>query len=294
MKHISLFLLLLVAVVPSAMSQNADDVMRRHELSVNLGEVGMGCVMYDGGRYKWNNEPGINAAAGMGYTYWFSKHFGLTTGAEVAYMLHDERLTDVSSEVDGTVYLSSDGVNWVPTHAELMVTTPEVFEHQTIFMLQIPLKLSLKADHLFGNIGCSFAFPVTTFGKYSYSSSTFSVTNFTAMGISNFEGQVRPTHFDGVRRSYHPADVKYPFFFALSADIGWNFYFDRRNALSLGFYFNYSLNSCNVDDYNFDIIDVDKARASLSAPLQTFLVEKYRYFNAGFRLTYHFGFGKSL
>ncbi len=267
--------------------------VHRNQLSLNFVEPGIGSVAYKGS-YDWENPLGTTVGIGLTYTHWFTRHIGINTGLNFSYMYHTEMLKNIPSSCDGSVeLLGPDGYEVKKAHFEIM--TPEVNEHQAIFMLEVPLQIAFQGNnHLFGNIGVSFATPITTFGSYSYDGSEYLITAVTGLDVDFSDCPINAVVVDGNEGTYFPADIKRPFFYTLSCDLGWKFNFDRANSLALSLYCNYSLNTCKLDDTSFDLVDIAADKTTAKPPLATGLVNEYRYFNAGVRVAYHIGIGKKM
>lgn len=274
-----------VAVCPNS--------MRHHELTVQHLRFGIGSMAFEGANDWTRTSNNWSAGVGAYYTYWFNRHIGLSSGVSVAYLSHSARLDDIPSSSRGTISISN-GSTSSPYAATMSVITAEVRETQSFTMMEIPLQLSLKANHLYANLGMSLATTLTSYGAYVYSSSTYTVSEIENLGVS-FDGVPLSSHSaSGGSGDYNPSTVRYPLFAMLAAEIGWRFYFDQRNMLSLSLYGSYAVNRCRPEVAAAEVVDVENGVARRLSPMQAGLVDGYRYYTAGFCIAYHFGFGSPI
>ncbi|MBQ0015924.1 MAG: hypothetical protein KBT04_02945 [Bacteroidales bacterium] len=289
MKKSVVFVAAMLVLTISVYAKRDGSYLRKHEIAPYFSQAGIGSVPFHG-RYDWSNPAGVNFGFGVGYTYWFNEHIGLTSGLNFDYMSHHEQLDNVSSSAYGTDYIYNSGTSMlVDMYYE--VVTDKVKEQQAVTMLEIPVQLSLKAKHLYGNFGVAFATPIYTYGTYTYGESEFRATRIVKTGGSTFDIPVDVNMVDRSTGKYEYGDVKTPFYCVLMIDGGWRFEFDKCNALSLGLYLKYALNECRVDDSNFQVVDVEGGVSTSNPPIKAGLVDSYRFYTAGFRITYHIGIG---
>ncbi|MBR1517129.1 MAG: hypothetical protein IJ620_03175 [Bacteroidales bacterium] len=287
-----MMLLLLVVLGPSATAVRPN-LMRHHELSMQFLRGGVGSMAFEG-RDSWSRTTG-NWAMGIGldYTYWFSRHVGVTTGFSVDYLSHSEQLDNFSSSSRGIVNVTNGGAV-VPYGATMSVVTSTVHETQSFTMLEIPVQLSLKARHLYGRLGGSLCTSLTTYGAYEYASSEYTVADIEGLGVSLSGVPLSSSNANGGSGDYYPAQVRHPFFVMIAAEIGWRFFFDQLNMVSLSIHGSYALNRCQPDVVMAEVVDVSRGSARSVAPMQAGLVSGYRYYNIGAVVTYHFGFGNPI
>ena len=269
------------------------NLMRHHEITVQHLRLGIGAMAFEGGSGWLLSSNSWSAGVGAYYTYWFTRHIGISAGGSVSYLSHSERLDDISSSSRGTVSISN-GTTSVPYSATMSVATSEVRENQSFTMLEIPLQLSLKANHLYANVGMSFATSLSAYGAYVYSSSTYKVTEIEDLGVSLDGVPLRSSVAEGGSGDYYPSSVRRPFFAMVSAEVGWRFNFDQCNMVSLSLYGSYALNRCSPDVAASEIVDVENGVARRLSPMQAGLVDGYRYYTAGFCIAYHLGVGSPL
>ncbi|MBQ4376902.1 MAG: hypothetical protein II793_04330 [Bacteroidales bacterium] len=269
------------------------NLMRHHEITVQHLRLGIGAMAFEGGSGWLLSSNSWSAGVGAYYTYWFTRHIGISAGGSVSYLSHSERLDDISSSSRGTVSISN-GTTSVPYSATMSVATSEVRENQSFTMLEIPLQLSLKANHLYANVGMSFATSLSAYGAYVYSSSTYKVTEIEDLGVSLDGVPLSSSVAEGGSGDYSPSSVKRPIFAMVSAEVGWRFNFDQCNMVSLSLYGSYALNRCSPDVAASEIVDVENGVARRLSPMQAGLVDGYRYYTAGFCIAYHLGVGSPL
>lgn len=270
-----------------------DNSMLRHEISAHFAKPGAGAMPFDA-QYAWGKTASDWAYGfGLSYTYWFNEHFGLTSGLHFTYVRFDETFEDITSSTRGTIVVTGSDGNPLRVNATMRVSTPYIEESQAIFMFELPVMASIQAKHIFGNFGFAFATPITTYGSYVYDASAYRVRSIEELGIT-FRRPVEADIIEANNGTYVPSEVKQPFFFELAADLGWKFYFDSRNIVSLALYGRYALNKCSVNNDHFEVIDVSNSVSSARAPIEAGLVKSFHYYNFGLSVTYHWGFGKPI
>lgn len=291
--RVKIFFLLANLFIVGSAGAVRPNLMRHHEITVQHLRLGIGAMAFEGGSGWLLSSNSWSAGVGAYYTYWFSRHIGISAGGSVSYLSHSERLDDISSSSRGTVSISN-GTTSVPYSATMSVATSEVRENQSFTMLEIPLQLSLKANHLYANVGMSFATTLSAYGAYVYSSSTYKVTEIEDLGVSLDGVPLRSSVAEGGSGDYSPSSVKRPIFAMVSAEVGWRFNFDQCNMVSLSLYGSYALNRCSPDVAASEIVDVENGVARRLSPMQAGLVDGYRYYTAGFCIAYHLGVGSPL
>lgn len=296
-KNFSCILMVVVLMVAASSTLRAqellydDDDLLQHEVAVHFAKPGVSALPFDG-IAAWGS-PHSNGSFGMAvaYTYWFTRHIGITSGLHFTYFSFAEELDDIYSTARGSIDVISSDRRPMSVATTMSVNTPKAIEEQSILMFDIPVFLTLQHKHLFTNIGFGFATPLSMYGSYAYDASSYYITAVDGLGI-RFRKPVLAEVEEGNEGNYDPSDVKHPFFFELAADLGWKFPFDNRNVLSFSLFARYSLNKCKVDDSGFDIIDISNSVSSTRSPMQAGLVDSYRYYAVGISITYHWGFGK--
>ncbi|MBQ9546656.1 MAG: hypothetical protein IJU90_05165 [Bacteroidales bacterium] len=293
----SVIAMLLVLTAGQAVAQNdgVGDLMRRHEISVAFARPGVGNMPF-GGTFGWDKHNSSDFAMGFsaGYTHWFSNHIGLATTASLTYVSNSEKLANITSTAHGTITISNGSGLDRKVNTTMTVNTPMVNETQSLLMLDIPIQLALQHKHLYCNLGLALGFSLNTYGAYVYAPSSYEITAIDDLGIDINTLPLDAVVVEGNKGDYAPASVRYPFFVELAADLGWKFYFDKRNAVSLAFSLRYALNKCNVDHSNYEIINISSDHTTALAPMQAGLVDYFRYYVAGLKVTYHWGCGPAV
>lgn len=268
------------------------DEMRHHEVTARFLHIGIGSMAFeDNDGYLYSSHGNWSVGIGVNYSYWFSRHIGVTTGLSTSYLFYSEKLSNLATTSRGIVMIS-DGEGKTAYTATMAVLTPEERETKNYTMIEVPLLLSFRANHLYANVGASIATSLSTYSVYDYSPSTYHVSEIEGLGVSFSGVPVRTKEADGGGSSYLPASVKRPLFYMVSAEVGWLFHFDQRNMLSLSIYGSYALNKCQPDVATSEVVDVSQGVAHKISPMQAGLVNGYRYCSVGLCVAYHFGFGR--
>ena len=293
----SVIAMLLVLTAGQVVAQNdgVGDVMRRNEISVTFARPGVGNMPF-GGTFGWkhHDKSDISMGYSIGYTRWFTNHIGLATTASLTYVSNVEQLSNITSTAHGTITICSGrGVDRI-VNTTMTVYTPSVKETQSLVMLDIPVQLALQHKHLYCNVGLALGFSLNTYGAYEYAPSSYGITAIDDLGIDINTLPLDAVVVEGNKGDYAPASVRYPFFVELAADLGWKYFFDNRNAVSLAFSLRYALNKCNVDHGNYEIINISSDHTTALAPMQAGLVDYFSYYVAGLKVTYHWGCGPAV
>lgn len=296
---LSFFLMLSALVAGQLWAQNnasIGDVMRRNEISVAFARPGIGNMPFSG-PVVWDKYVKSDIALGFsaGYTYWFSEHIGLASSLTLTYISNSEKTSNITSTAHGTITINQgEGTPTAATrevHTTMTINTPMVSERQSLLMLDVPVQLSLQKKHLFCNLGLAFGVSLNTYGQYTYMPSVYSITAIEDLGIDISDLPLSAVVVEGNEGSYTPASVKHPVFIEFAADLGWKFNFDNRNAVSLALSLRYALNKCNIDNNGYEIIDINRDVTTARAPMQAGLVDSFRYYVAGIKISYHLGYG---
>lgn len=267
--------------------------MLRHEISAHFARPGWGSMPFDVTYGIGTTSSDWAYGFGLSYTYWHTEHYGLTSGLYLTYVSFHETFENVTSHTHGTICLTSSNGTSTQVHANMTILTPTIEESQALLMFELPVMFTAQARHLFGSLGFAFATTLSTYGTYYYDASDYRVASIDEMGVI-FRRPVRADILETSEGNYRPSDIKHPFFFEIAADLGWKFYFDNRNMVSLALYGRYSLNKCTVSNDYYKVIDVSNSTSTPRSPLEAGLVSSFRYYNAGLSVTYHFGVGKPI
>lgn len=268
--------------------------MRRGEWSYSLFAPGYVATPFEGS-VEWQREWGISCGFGVGYTHWFSRHVGFSSGLRFSYVHHNETVSNVNSVAYGTMPIDQriNGV-LVTTYAssKVDVSMNSIHEDRIFALIEVPLYLTLQARHFYCNLGVSFDYVANTNESYTYDGNIYALTDVNGLGVSLTDPI--PITLDG-EMSYNETPVKAwnKLFCMVGAELGWKIYFDYRNMMSIGLYGRYALNKASVDDLNAQPLSIAKGSIVSTSPLSTGLVDSYGYYEAGLRIAYHFGTGKS-
>lgn len=290
--------LLLIVLLAShqQQAQQYEQPFYRHTLGMRMFSLGYAALPYSSATYDWTTASGnMSYMLGFDYTYWFNRHIGISSGIEFNYILSNVKMGAFSAISRGTVMVS-DGTADQLVNATFSADVPGVEENQIYLMLEIPIMLSLQTKSLFCNVGAVVATSLTSYSFYNYQPATYNIIYIDDFANS-FTFPIAADIDDAVQEGeneYTPADIKHPFFFMLGGEIGWKFYFNNRNMLSLSLYGRVALHSNKVDACPLHTYTVSDAQAQTFPPLSAGLVDSFRYYVFGVGVTYHLGFGRPL
>lgn len=188
------------------------------------------------------NALGFSGNAGLGYGFFFSPHWGITTGVELAcynslFNLDNYRAQSVITDVETGEYF------------EFRSTINNYKEKQNTLMAQIPLMLQFQTGEkhqFYAAAGAKVAFPLSA----KYRSTTESITNSGYYAYENYEYTTQEFLGFGTFRD-RKNDGKLPDFntaFLASFELGAKWKLNERMNLYSGIYADYGLNNIYKDD----------------------------------------------
>lgn len=222
----------LIITVIAALSAMAMNAQSRHEFSVSAGG-GLSSMQYElaEGDYKL----GFGGNIGLGYTFFFSEHFGLGTGAEFSLFnstgaynnnfLNSLPSTDGVEAYEQRYYLNG----FEEKQQSLLVNIPLMFQYQTggkhrFYLsagakLGIPVRVSYK----------STASEISSTGYYAAQNVEYSTQEF--LGFGQLQGN----------KSEGDSDLKLAVMASLEAGMKWRV--GEKSYLYTGIYADYGLNN---------------------------------------------------
>ncbi|MBR1792133.1 MAG: hypothetical protein IJ764_00630 [Bacteroidales bacterium] len=291
---VALFVLMLSFLPQQA--QQYQQSPERHTLSMRMFTLGYASLPYKSSTYHWDRVSGnMSYLIGFDYTFWFNHHVGVSTGLELNYILNNVGLGALSSESRGPIVVSN-----TEGDREVMATfraeSQGLEENQIFLMFELPVMLSLQSQNLFCNLGVSFATSLTSYSIFTYQPSSYSILDVDELDNSFSADPILAEIEESVEGEYTPADIKHPLFFMLGGEVGWKFYFNHRNMLSVSLYGRFALNACKVDKVEERVrtFSIAYGQSQSLPPLSSGMVDSFRYYVLGLGVTYHLGFGRPM
>ncbi len=234
MKHILISTLFVVFLATA----QAQEINPRHEFSINAG-AGVSSL-----QYKPNNATqiiGYGGKAGLGYTLFFCKNWGLSTGADIN--LYKSEAT-FKKNITGSNSVTTEANPLLPgTSFDFSYTINDYTEKQQALYINIPLMLQYQVgdeNKFYAALGGKIGLPVSatykaenadiTTSGYFPSTST-SIYDLPEYGLGEYSNLSQKGDLD--------LDLAY---FA-SAEIGAKWAIGKKNSLYTGFYVDYGLNN---------------------------------------------------
>jgi len=203
-----------------------------HEFSL-YGGGGLSTLNYNVTAGKQNN--GFGGKVGLGYQFFFSKKFGLGTGAELAlynskYTLDNLSQQYMTTDMEGTDFEFRSAItNYKETQQAMLLQIPLMLQFQTGSKHQFYAALGGKAGiPLYGKSESSSATIVNS-GYYPEENYEYTTQEF--MGFGAFTG----------RNADNNLNFKMAFFASAEAGVKWKL--KNKLALYTGAYLDYGLNN---------------------------------------------------
>lgn len=254
---------------------------------INGGPSG---ILYDSN--LGNGKLKFGGGIGVGYTYFFSDHWGITTGADVMY---NQNSFDLNN---GTTF-SSYEVDDQTSAFEYQVTPTNYKEDQHFISVAIPLMMQYRTfiasqTQLYFGFGGKILFP----GKQTVKASA------SELQLSGYYPDVNlivddlPSHgFGKVTNWQDKTTVSLDPTFLLSAETGLTFKLKEKTQLYTGIYVDYGLTDIAKETPNTNIVaysptGIDNIQANGTAGNKK-IVQESRYFSAGIQLKLGFMLSKN-
>ncbi len=232
---------LLTAILLTATLAAQDLDQPRHEFSIYAGG-GLSTLQYDLNAGKHTN--GFGGQGGLGYTFFFSPNWGLTTGAEIALYQAKAKLSGFSDSYE----VKHPAEDYIYTY-----TLNSYTERQQAWYVNIPLMLQYQTGgkhKFFVALGGKVGFPVSVSAK----TDDFTVATTGYFLTDDILYDDLPQHGFG---SYNCKGSKtkpdrFKLNLMLSAELGIKSKIGSRNALYTGVYVDYGLaNILSSNDKTF-------------------------------------------
>lgn len=238
-----------------------------------------------------NGKPKIGAGFGLGYTYFFSKNWGISTGIDAAYSQNSFELND------GTI-ISSYEVDDQAAAFEYRVTSSKYKESQSFISASIPLLVQYRAavstqSEWYIAAGAKVLFP----GKQNVKASAEQLQLSGYYPDLNLLVDELPAHGFGTLNNWQDkTSVSLPTSFLLSLETGLSFTLKEKTKLYTGIYLDYGLSDMarntvdqNIVSYTPNGIDNIQAQGIIGNKKT---VHESRYFAAGLQVKLGFSLYK--
>ncbi len=207
------------------------NAQNRHEISL-YGGGGLSTLNYKVSAGE--QQPDFGGKAGLGWHVFFNPHWGLGTGAELAFYNAKYSLNSLT-----TRSMATDGAETF----EFRNAIDNYSETQNAMMLQIPLMLQFqtgKTHQFFATAGAKVGFPLSA----TYESSTETIRNSGYYSYEDYEYTTQDFRgfgtFTGKEAS---GDIDFKTAVFASAEIGMKWKLAERLYLYTGVYLDYGLNN---------------------------------------------------
>ena len=261
----------------------------RNEFSIYIGG-GFSSLMYDVIDEQGRQKNGYFGHAGLGYTLFFSDHFGIGTGVEIAQYQAKYKIDELS--LSRIAYDSYHGENFV-----LNTRISDYVEKQKMTSLQVPLMFQFqigKPDkHNFyfalgGKGGVSLDAKaegnnpkVQTSGYYPYEDYTY--TNVPQRGFGSFEAKGQKSELD------------FKTSILASAEAGVKWRLKNNNALYTGLFLDHGFLKSITKRPAGNLVENSSGNPqeyTINSALNSGLVDKVIPVSGGLKIKLAFGWGK--
>lgn len=237
-------------------STQTDSTFCRHEISI-WGAGGLSTLFYDPDFD--DRSPKLGGAFGLGYTFYFSKNFGVLIGAELAFYnakIEVDGLTDNYETYDRSWYVDPNpefvsDVNGERVNYRSRVDNYE--EKQRMMNVNIPLALQYQTSgkhKFFASLGFKLGIPVK--GKYEVSDdAVFTTSGYYYNTNQELKDQIDLGYGRFENRGFkEDVDFKLSYMGTVEAGVKWRL--SSRLSLYTGAYFEYGFNNViDKDDNQF-------------------------------------------
>ncbi len=273
----------------SAQETKKEVIYPRHEITIGLGG-GLSTLNYD--ITDGSRTNGFGGQAGLGYMFFFSRHWGIGTGIDINLFTAKAKLNNGF----GGSYNTTVQNGLIPNDNFVFnYNLSDYEETQQAWYLSIPLMLQFQTTgkHKFYIAGGGkIAFPVsTTYNADSYTLQTNGVfpdgrtyDDLPQYGLGKFD-----------KSSKGDLDLDLVYFVSLETGVKWGLC--KKNSLYTGVYFDYGLNNIQkISEKDFveytGNTDIKTNSAIQSNVNGTNLVDKISPLALGIKVKYAFGLGE--
>ncbi len=241
-----------------------EKVSPRYEITIHAGG-GISSLQYDPEHAK--QSIGFGGKAGLGYTLFFSKHWGIETGVGVDFFTAQSKpgndsdgsynaVTNSSSLLPGTDFVFSYNLNDYKEKQQILyLTIPLMFQYQTAgkdkFYVALggkigfPMSATYKTDNY--TLATSGYFP--TYGRTIDDLPEYGLGQYT--GLSN----------DG--------NLEFDIAYFASGELGMKWVVGKNNALYTGIYCDYGLNNIQKENSQTFVAYNDNGNLPMNSLVQS-------------------------
>ena len=261
----------------------------RHEVSASLQGIGLGSTPFRG-TTSWDDQPGLSLGFNLGYTYWFSTHFGVRSGVRVSYLSHNQEISNFNMPFSSSLPLSSLSLpgGSGTTTVNLRATATSVQEEQQYTFVEVPLLLAMRFHHVYAHLGLSIAKAVNATADYSYTDPACAVTDLPDLGITPAT-PVPMTLASETEGSVKNRNMKKPFFVPIAAEVGYNIPVGDVTNISVGIFGRFAPIAHKTDNAVDAYAIQSDATYKLGQPSTSSIAKKKGYYEVGLSLGVNFG-----
>lgn len=278
-----------MAIAACGSALQAQNAAPRHEVSASFQGLGLGSTPFNG-TTSWNDQPGLSLGFNLGYTYWFSTHFGVRSGVRVNLLSHNQEISNFNMPFSSSLPLSSLGLPGGSgmTTVNLSATATSVQEEQQYTFVEIPLLLAMRFNQVYVNLGLSLAKALNATADYSYTDPTCAVTVLPDLGIT--PATPVPMTLDGeTEGSVKNRNMEKPFYVPLAAEVGYNIPVGDVTNISVGIFGRFAPISYKTDNAVEAFATQPDATYQVVQPSTSTMAEKRGYYEVGLNLGVNFG-----
>ena len=224
-----------------APSENAGKTCNKHEISV-WGAGGFSTLYYSPNDFgDWS--PQLGGAFGLGYTFYFSKYFGILAGGELAFYnakMKVDGLTDNFDIVDRTGIIQM-GKDEAPVNFRTKFNGYEETQHLMNVNIPIALQFQTGGEHkFFASLGFKLGIPVSG----SYKNPSNSILKTTGFYYDIEQEFIDPAYlgYGEFKGTGNKKDLDFNLAYMGTAEAGIKWKLSEVLSLYTGAYFEYGFN----------------------------------------------------
>ena len=237
MKKCVLLLIIANIIVPAMAQEETRAQFLRHEISIH-GTLSWSFLSsyYGGKSFNGQYSDKLSGGGGVGYTFFFHRHWGIATGAEIAFfytVIDDREITESTPEtysyggVTEPMDFNSTLKDFKETRHAAYIHIPLLLQFQTAGRHKFYMAAGAKAGLAVSGKYEATAANLTTSGYFPESGQTF--TNMPNRG------------FTTLRKPSWTGAIDFGLNVLLTAEIGARWASGKHVAFYTGFYFDYGL-----------------------------------------------------
>ena len=240
--------------------------------------------------------PSFAGGFDLYYTYMANPYFGFTTGLSFLRLNSSLSGQDVVSTYLGEMKIDLPFEGLVTSQVHCIGTTTTVKESYQLSFIEIPALLAIRNGRWYYDLGLKFGIPIKANADYEYGRTDFLVDEIYRTGTV-LDDPVPQEPEAGSHGSYDPMKGRSASIFVQwCMEIGFSIDLGSSSALSLGAFFDYGMHDVSLDNpQNAELMTLNGSKIEqYNGAINSNMMTHVRYYKAGIRLHFNFGFGSHI